>query len=128
MTQRSSEATNLRDRGYSSTTDSYKSNTSTTSPQYSSMGLPLNESLSNNNNQKTLSHEGTIDSSDIDYSKIAISADRASSGQFIIDETIYKDLWTDLTYEERPDGTYVIKKGDTKMGFTTKDGFIGYSN
>lgn len=66
---------------------------------------------------------GTIDSSQLDFSKISSTAGDAASGDFIQEGNVHKEYWEgELQLVPREDGTIQIVKDGTVMGYTTEEG------
>ncbi len=69
------------------------------------------------------SADGTIDSSQLDFSKISSTAGDAASGDFIQEGNVHKEYWEgELQLVPREDGTIQIVKDGTVMGYTTEEG------
>ncbi len=66
---------------------------------------------------------GTIDSSQLDFSKISSTAGDAASGDFIQEGNVHKEYWEgELQLVPREDGTIQIVKDGQVMGYTTEEG------
>ncbi len=66
---------------------------------------------------------GTIDSSQLDFSKISATAGSAALGSFIAEDKVHKKYWEgELQLVPREDGTIQIVKDGTVMGYTTEEG------
>lgn len=69
------------------------------------------------------SADGTIDSSQLDFSKISSTAGDTASGDFIQEGNVHKEYWEgELQLVPREDGTIQIVKDGTVMGYTTEEG------
>ena len=61
----------------------------------------------------------------IDLTRISTTAAGALNGNFISESRIHASAFENATYEQRSDGSYIIKSGDTIIGFTDAAGILG---
>jgi len=70
---------------------------------------------------RTESYEIKDDLNTIDYEKIATSADRAASGNFINPDTIYEPSFENAELKEYQDNIYQVVNNDQVIGYTVDD-------
>ncbi len=79
----------------------------------------------------TIPESGTIKKENIDFSRIATTADKVTSSSFIKENKIHTEYWGDngeLTYKIQKNGVVGIYENGTLMGFTDLQGIGAASN